>query len=58
MAKKQVQVFKVTAGSLTRHYYTRHHAEQMARALAGNGLSPVITETKLPDDTLTRLSVA
>lgn len=55
---KQITTYRVRAGSLTRFYFTEYHAEQMARALRLNGMNPVIEQVKLPNDALTRLSVA
>jgi fucose permease len=40
---KHIQVFQVKAGNLVRLYHTPHHAEQMARALEGNGMAATIT---------------
>ncbi len=54
---KNVTVFRVTAGSVKQMYFAEHHAEQMARALRMNGMTPVIDIVRLPDDALTRLSV-
>ena len=58
MKRNQVQVWRVTAGKLVRDYFTEHHAEQMARALTLNGMSPVIESHYLKDDALTRITVS
>jgi len=55
---KQVTVYRVRAGSVTRMYRTEHHAEQMARALELNGLRAAIDQVQLPDDALTALTVS
>jgi hypothetical protein len=63
LSKPQVVVYRVTCGSLVRMYYTRHHAEQMQRALAMHpplasaGVVPRVDVIRLPDDPLTLLSV-
>ena len=54
---KQVTVYRVRAGTLTRYYYTQHHADQLARALSLHGMTPTVEAVKLPNDPLTRLSV-
>lgn len=55
---KNLKVWTVKAGSLTRHYFTEHHAEQMAAALRANGMLVEVTQGWLKDDALTRLAVA
>ncbi|CAB4171514.1 hypothetical protein UFOVP920_4 [uncultured Caudovirales phage] len=45
-------------GTLTRMYFTRHHADQMARALTLNGMETTVDAISLPDDALTRLTVS
>ncbi len=54
---KHITVYRVRAGSFSRLYYTRHHAEQMERALRLHGMDPVIEEAQMPRDDLTRLTV-
>lgn len=53
-----ITVYRVRAGSLTRLYAAKHHAEQLARALRLNGMAAVTVDTvRLPNDPLTRLTV-
>jgi hypothetical protein len=54
---KQIEVYKVRAGTLTRFYHTEYHAEQLARALTLHGMKVVIDKVKLPNDALTALTV-
>lgn len=62
MSRRTLQAYRVTAGTLTRHYFTEHHAEQLARALRMHpplkGVAVTVTPVRLPDDALTRLSVS
>jgi|HubBroStandDraft_1064217.scaffolds.fasta_scaffold1163650_2 hypothetical protein len=57
MSTKQVTVYRVRAGSLTRMYFTEYHAEQMARALRLHGMTVSIDTVQLPNDALTRMTV-
>lgn len=52
------KVWTVTAGRFVRHYFTEHHAEQMARALRLQGMTVTIDSGYLKDDPLTRLAVS
>ena len=58
MKQKTLKVWEVRAGNLVRHYYTEYHAEQMAHALRMNGMTVEIKSGVLPNDPLTRLTVA
>lgn len=57
MGRKSLTVFRVTAGSLQRLYFTEYHADQMARALRSHGLTVTLDTVSVPDDALTRLAV-
>lgn len=56
---RTVTVYRVTAGTFSRDYFTEYHAEGMARALRMHPPLrdvPVTVEAiRLPDDALTRL---
>ena len=58
VSRPQVTVWRVRAGSLTRLYYTAHHAEQLERALTLHGMQVKVDQVKLPNDPLTRLTVS
>ena len=58
MSRKNLTVYRVRAGSLTRFYHTAHHAQQLARALELNGMSVTVDQVRLPDDPLTHLTVS
>ena len=56
MRPRRVNVYRVTAGRLTRDYFSQHHADQFARAMRLNGVKPVAVQ--LPNDALTRVTVS
>jgi hypothetical protein len=60
--KRTMDIWTVKAGSLTRHYFTAHHAEQMANALRRHeplsGVTVTVERSSVPRDALTLLSVA
>ena len=57
MAPKTLNVWRVTAGSFARLYFTNYHAEQMAVALRRKGIDVTIDTLRVPNDKLTILSV-
>jgi hypothetical protein len=62
MNREHITIYRVTAGTLVRDYYTEHHAIQMAQALGAHrplaGVPVTITVHRLPNDPLTRLTVS
>jgi hypothetical protein len=57
MSRPERTVWRVTAGSLTRLYFTEYHAEQMARALRGNGMTVDVDMISVPDDAVTGMTI-
>jgi hypothetical protein len=51
-------VYRVTAGTFSRLYFTKQYAEQMAATLRSYGLMPTVESVIVPDDPLTRLTVS
>lgn len=43
---RHIKTWTVTAGTLRHVYFTEYHAEQMARALRGNGMDVTVTQNK------------
>jgi hypothetical protein len=57
VSRPQRTVWRVTAGSLTRLYFTEYHADQMARALRGAGKVVEVDTISVPDDAVTGMTV-
>ena len=61
MRPKYLTVYRVTAGTFVRDYYTDYHAEQMAHTLRNHkplaDVPVTITTHRLPNDALAALVV-
>ena len=60
MPREHITVYRVTAGTFSRDYYTAHHAEGMANALRRHkplaGVPVTVSARRIPRDALTAMT--